>query len=910
MNHHTRLTITFTVKHSFGLPIAHVNIRGIINKIDELKLHISNLQLKILHISESFLTSNLSSNLLCVPNFNLHRRDRLERHGGGLLTYIHSSLNCSVLTELEPILPETLTFKISQHTAKPFITSVIYRPPNSPASWFDQFTLFISKCKEICDDVIIMGDFNINLNKPHNKWSTVVNQLNLLQLIQQPTRVQANSQSLIDHIYVTKPMNISQHGTYDIGLSDHHMIHVTRKLGTKTLSPKPRHKICYLDWNHFSAVEFQNSLNDIHWDNMYLTSSVDEMLEIFNKQLHEVVSKHLKQKTRFVKSSILPPWLDHEVQHNIKLRDSIDKANDWASYKHQRNYTTNLIKRKKREHVKHLVSSSKDKQTKLLWQTLRNTAQSSVTPNLSHGQDSSPIQTCDLNTANQMNKHFACIIESLGVSDPPLLNTSPASTIPIIPSTLSSIPHISPPEVLLLFNKIQITKATGIDNLSVKILQLAMPFIINQLTDILNRSISEGVFPTQWKTSIVTPLHKGGDPNNPSNYRPISVLPILSKIYERHILNALQNYLNAHNIISNTQSGFRKQHSCTTTLHFLHSTWLDLVSKRHHLALLFLDFHKAFDMVSHEILLTKLKHVGIAGNCYSILQSFLSGRHQCVKINKSISATLAVSRGVPQGSILSPTLFQIFINDLLSLPLHCTAHAYADDTSFFASNSCPKKLQTQIDHDLSVIEDWCSANQMLINVNKSHFLIVNPPKDFTFSLKINGHQIQKKTSSKLLGYMINDSLTWHDHIQHITNKVSSNLRLLYNLRHLMNYDTAKLYYFNFIHSHLIYGIHLYHPLSPARLTDPLFKLQKRSLRAVCRHLAPRSHTKTVSTKRLATHTNVLPLPSLSNYFTSLIGHNIQHGRCPPYLTDIYTVYRNTRSTRERHKLPSSCPTTN
>ena len=116
---------------------------------------------------------------------------------------------------------------------------------------------------------------------------------------------------------------------------------------------------------------------------------------------------------------------------------------------------------------------------------------------------------------------------------------------------------------------------------------------------------------------------------------------------------------------------------------------------------------------------------------------------------------------------------------------------------------------------------------MLINVNKSHFLIiVNPPKDCTFSLKINSHQIENKTSSKLHGYMINGSLTWHDHIQHISNKVSSNLRLLFTLRHLMNYETVKLYYFNFIHSHLIYGIHLYHPLSPAHLTDPLFKLER------------------------------------------------------------------------------------
>ena len=393
---------------------------------------------------------------------------------------------------------------------------------------------------------------------------------------------------------------------------------------------------------------------------------------------------------------------------------------------------------------------------------------------------------------------------------------------------------------MFLFKNIDIKKATGIDNLSVRILRLALPFTIIPILTILNQAIAEATFPKQWKTAIITPLHKGGDPNTLTNYRPISVLPILSKIYEKHILLTLQQHLEVNRTIHSSQSGFRKHHSCTTTLHHLYSTWLDMTKNKHPLVLLFLDFQKAFDVVDHQILLSKLAHIGIDGNLFKTIQSFLSGREQCVKIHSSYSDTLPVLTGVPQCSILAPTLFLMFINDLLTLPLNCTSHAYADDTTFFISCTDNQKIQSLLNHDLTIIQQWCDMNKMALNTTKSHYLLINPPKNCSLTIKLGRTQLKSRSSTKLLGYMVNDTLSWTDHVSYLSNKISSNLRLFYNIRHFMNFSTSKLYYYNYIHSYLIYGVHLYYPLSPTLRTNPLFILQKKALRLICRSNSNRS----------------------------------------------------------------------
>ena len=209
---------------SRGLTIAHLNIRGLLNKIDNIRYLLDTHKIKVFHVSETFLTQSIDTQLLHIPNYYIVRRDRTGKLGGGVVSYIHSSIKFSRLFDLDSTLPESLTIKINQPHSKPFITSAVYRPPNSPSTWNDQFSTYLQECRALNNELIILGDFNINLNSPNNKWDNLMRQHSLLQLINQPTRIQKNSQSLIDHVYVTDLAKISHSDVLKIGVSDHFLM--------------------------------------------------------------------------------------------------------------------------------------------------------------------------------------------------------------------------------------------------------------------------------------------------------------------------------------------------------------------------------------------------------------------------------------------------------------------------------------------------------------------------------------------------------------------------------------------------------------------------------------------------------------------------------------------------------------
>ena len=366
------------------------------------------------------------------------------------------------------------------------------------------------------------------------------------------------------------------------------------------------------------------------------------------------------------------------------------------------------------------------------------------------------------------------------------------------------------------------------------------------LTHIFNCSLSQGKLHDDLKIASITPIFKAGDQENPNNYRPISILTTFSKIFERITYNKIIKYINDHNIISSHQFGFRKGHSCEMPLILA----VDLISKAldqgEHVIGIFLDIKKAFDTVDTNILLLKLHHYGFRGIAHDWLASYLTNRKQFVKCNNIASnplpMTCGMTCGIPQGSVLGPLLFLLFINDLCNLPNNATPFVFADDTTLFLKGKNLQQMSSTINNELSSICLWLRTNKLSINVSKTHYLhftLSRNTRNTPLDINIDNQPITNCPHTKFLGVVIDNQLSWSQHIQHISSKISKNIGALKKVNHLLTRQTLIHLYNTLILPYLSY-CHLVWA-SPRKHFNRLVTLQKRAIRIIC-HSPRLAHT--------------------------------------------------------------------
>jgi hypothetical protein len=262
------------------------------------------------------------------------------------------------------------------------------------------------------------------------------------------------------------------------------------------------------------------------------------------------------------------------------------------------------------------------------------------------------------------------------------------------------------------------SKSTGLDGLAAKFLKISADVVTETITYILNLSIQTKIYPNLFKTAKVTPIFKKGQKHDIANYRPISILPILSKILERHVSNNVKYYLNKHSLTHETQSGFRSHHSCETALTAILDDWINAVDENKITGTVFLDLSKAFDMIDHEILIEKLAIYKFNSPAIQWFKSYLHGRTQQVSISNTFSESQPITRGVPQGSVLGPLLFIIFINDMPLVSKNSQTNMFADDSTLYYSSISIDDVTDTLNQDLINVQEWCHNNSMVINTKK------------------------------------------------------------------------------------------------------------------------------------------------------------------------------------------------
>lgn len=836
--------LSFTSK---GLHFCNLNIRHVVSKLDELRVIMANKTCPdVLGICESFLETKISNNLVTIDGFEFLRKDRADtvnKFGGGLLLYFRNTIKYKRRPEFETSNIETLWAEIELPNAKPVLVCTVYRPPNVSHEWIDLFEVELSIAQTSGLEFIIMGDFNIDLKAcSNNKWLNLINLFDLSQLVTQPTRITETSETLIDHVYTTHPENIVRCFTSNLSLSDHFPICFTRKVNSKII--KDKHiTTSYRSYKHFDEAQF---ISDISNDMNSFTvqgPSIDDDLSIWQSLVLKHLNNHAPLKTKRVKNKRLPDWFTPDISNMQFLRDKSKKQKQWDAYRRYRNKTKQLIRQAKRKHFSNSITNSKD--TKSLWKHLRvlnngsNTASNNLPETLMIDNES--IKDPET-IAKKLNTYFASVAKILNETTPTgsardidakKISDFVNAKVPI--NTHFSIPFITSEQVLSHINNLDASKSTGLDGLGPRIVKLAAHSIAPSIAMLINKSITLGQVPSQMKLAKVLPIYKGGEKSDPSNYRPISILPTISKLFEKHVNKHLMAYLNKYNLLHENQSGFRPKHSCQTALVKLINDWMECIDKGDMVGALFIDFRKAFDLVDHAILVKKLSLYKFNYSAIKWFESYLSSRKQAIESEKGLTEFTTVQSGVPQGSILGPTLFLIFINDLPLCFQKTSSDLYADDTTIHTHSKDINVIEDDLQSEFENTQNWGKENNMDIHMNKTTCMLVGSrqrlSRSRSLNIQANDATIQCVSKQKLLGIYIDENLSWTAHIDHLCAIISSKISLLRQLAIYVPTHVQKLYYQGYILPYIDYGSVTWGSSSGTNI-ERLAKLQKRAARII------------------------------------------------------------------------------
>ena len=517
--------------------------------------------------------------------------------GGGLLIYIANHIIYKRRHDLEQSDVENIWIEIKFPHNKPLLINFAYRPPNSNQDWIDKYEN-LSLTAEFNDtNFLLFGDYNINFNLSstclysNTKWAKLIKGFELHQHITVPTRVTRNSSSIIDHVYSTCPNFVQEISVPEIGISDHFPVAITYKYSKGNIGNRIQ-SITYRSFNNLDLDKFLMDLAKTNFDLVETINDPCKALDHFYLMLNNCLSKHIPVKVKQVKKLRQPDWFNEEIKQAIRTRNNFKQGHNFYMYKIWRNKVTAIFNKSKKDYFNKAIQSKTDSKT--IWKNLQRISSNEKNPY--ELPDNLIVDDSDeegtVNVINALNRHFVNISEIVTKApfDPKNFEDFKIYLDNTIKNSYFDIQFITALEVRHMIEKLDNNKATGLDGISPKILKLCKDFISKPISVIINSCISTGIFPVNLKKASVKPLFKGGDKSDPNNYRPISVLPTISKIFERHIANQLKIFLKTTDVLFAHQSGFRENHSCQTSLIRLIDTWLMDMDDGKIIGSVFLDF--------------------------------------------------------------------------------------------------------------------------------------------------------------------------------------------------------------------------------------------------------------------------------------------------------------------------------
>jgi hypothetical protein len=729
-----------------------------------------------------------------------------------------------------------------------------------------------------------------------------------------PTRITTRSATLIDHMYYFEGSGNKHHsvsikaGNFLEDITDHLPNYVLILKETKQNNcQRPLIRI----FSQKNIDEYIRLLHTADWSVIYNCSDVNVCYNKFSEIISSAFNKCFPFTRLSKKRSKDKKWITSALIKSSNVKNKLYKK--WLSSRNEIDETKykqyRSIFRKTADAAESLYYKElfdiKSNSVKKLWSNLNEVSSfknKTLKPNISKLVVNNCSFTHPVDICNELNSYFSTVgeklVNKLANKQPIKKSFTSYYDAPTKNSMFCS--PIDKLELLTQIFKLNNNKSPGPDNIGPKLVKCAATVLVDPLVYIYNLSFSAGIVPEKLKLAKILPIFKKGERHCPSNYRPISLLSIFDKLLEKLMCCRLMQYLQANNILYNYQFGFRKYHSTSLALIEVIDSIYEGIDQGSKVSGIYLDLQKAFDTVSHDILLDKLYNYGIRGIVQDWFCSYLNNRRQFTCVMNASSSISRNLYGVPQGSVLGPILFLIYVNDIGNAVPGEKVKLFADDTNLFIFNENISIVNENANYCINLLNQWFINNKLSLNLTKTCSMVIPSKYQDYIKIVVDGIEIEKVSNCKYLGIVLDNKLKWTEHINLIYKKLIKFISIFYKIRNKLPDKLLKNIYFAFVYPHILYGIEIYANTCSSYL-DKLSKLNNKILRIL--------QNKPLSTPiyELYVNYNTLPLHDLQSQQILILVHKFlfHNHTLPEVFTRYFTINKfihnyNTRTSSNIH----------